>query len=150
MTASADAQALLDAIVDALGDTAPARAMVVHGTPVHELMMCDQLTITCLSVTHPQQDRQGRGRMSTATWEWQVEIVRCVPGQGETPQAPDAEVLDASAKRLLDDLETIDLTIRNSAGAIFAACRGITYGDAFPVEPSGQRGGWRWPLTVTT
>lgn len=148
---SSTAQALLDCAIAALeADTAgraPTRSFVSHNAPAWEACTSDQLTVHLFPLGFRQSANRGRIQ-SQALPQYHVQIVRCVPGQGNQGQAPTAAALSESAKGLMDDLDLIQAAVRSVAASIFGACDHLVYGQATPLGPAGIVGGYDWAITT--
>lgn len=147
------AQALLDAAAGALGAGVPARTLVAHGRPAWEACENDQLAVYWSQRTY-QQSRTGKAGPSQAqvrpVTQFQVELVRCVPGLKQGGKAPTAAELTTSAKALMDDFDAIQRALLGAQALIFGPFPSVTWGTALPLGPSGYVAGYTWPIQAGT
>ena len=136
---------LLSAAAAALAPDAPSRQFVSHNAPAWDLCEEDQLTVHLGNTTfrQPRDDKMGP---SMARPLWVLQLVRCVPGPSNSGAAPSADALTASATGLLDDFDAIQAAVRADPAGIFGGCRAVQFGQAVPLGPAGQVGGYSWPI----
>lgn len=125
----------------------PDRYFVSHNAPAWDLCEEDQLTVHLANVQF-RQSTGPRARQSVANPLWTVQIIRCVPGVTNQGGSPLVSRLQDSALDLLDDLDAIQQAVRADAETIFGGCRAINFAQAIPLGPSGNVGGYSWPISA--
>lgn len=140
------AEALLAAAQGSLSDP-PVASYLSHNAPAWDICRDDQLTVHLANLAF-RQSKGPRQSQSVPAATLVVQLVRCVPGQGNGGQAPSTARLHDSATSLMADLDAIQQAVRADAEAIFGGAQSVTWGQAVPLGPNGQVGGYSWPIVV--